>query len=426
MAVSGYKFTALTGGTTGCLDALDGTDLGDGDLALVMTGDVLYHYQLSATSGAVEISPDIIAPDTNAGDKRWILQRVPAEEITVPDTSADYFMRGWIRMTRGPNDSTAADRRTIYIPQYIMLIDGILTTITAITLDLNIASSWDDSTYATAANRAGKDFYVYGLLNGTAILSANATIPAGYTGGGSRKIGGFHCQCLTNTGGIANLTGDILPYSIWDHKFRPWPADPMGMVYDPLSNIWVDIYLQSGGLSDPGNKPATSAANATTASVFGATITTNLEWYECVFDLSAVGKRLLSDSEFTTASNGSSSDQRLASAPTTTGGHTSVTGYRNISFIGCEDMLGVYWQYLSHNAYLNGSSTYTGTIKTNTSVHSFTGSHWIHQGTYSRMLAGGAWNASTANHCKPGSRNLSLDAYNIGVGRGCCAGINII
>jgi hypothetical protein len=69
-----YSATTLTGGAATALDYIDGTGLVDGDIAFVFIGGVLYVYKLNATSGAAESSPWIIAPDTNAGTKRWILQ----------------------------------------------------------------------------------------------------------------------------------------------------------------------------------------------------------------------------------------------------------------------------------------------------------------------------------------------------------------
>ena len=53
------------------------------------------------------------------------------------------------------------------------------------TIDINNSSNWDTASYATASNRAGKDFYIYAVVNNTAniepdfILSANSTIPTG-------------------------------------------------------------------------------------------------------------------------------------------------------------------------------------------------------------------------------------------------------
>lgn len=69
-----WSKTALTGGAAGALDSIDGTALQDGEIAHVWISNVLYIYLLDVDSGAAESSPAIIAPDTNAGDKRWILQ----------------------------------------------------------------------------------------------------------------------------------------------------------------------------------------------------------------------------------------------------------------------------------------------------------------------------------------------------------------
>lgn len=67
--------TAFTGGAAGvALDSIDGTGLVDGDYAIVTIGATHYFYRLAGSSGASEASPGIIAPDANAGDKRWILQ----------------------------------------------------------------------------------------------------------------------------------------------------------------------------------------------------------------------------------------------------------------------------------------------------------------------------------------------------------------
>lgn len=71
----GYPYVALTGGGDGALDSLDGSLLKNGDFAVVVlpTSNTTYIYTLDEDSGAAESSPDVIAPDANAGDKRWVL-----------------------------------------------------------------------------------------------------------------------------------------------------------------------------------------------------------------------------------------------------------------------------------------------------------------------------------------------------------------
>ena len=75
MAVSFFGCTGLTGGETGDLDVMDGTKLQDGAMAIVVISEWSYIYYLDADSGATESPPQVIAPNTNPGDKRWILAK---------------------------------------------------------------------------------------------------------------------------------------------------------------------------------------------------------------------------------------------------------------------------------------------------------------------------------------------------------------
>ncbi len=68
----------LTGGGTGSLDKIDGTALQDGDGAIVIMDNggasQIYIYRLEDNAGSLsESSPKVITPDTNAGNKRWLL-----------------------------------------------------------------------------------------------------------------------------------------------------------------------------------------------------------------------------------------------------------------------------------------------------------------------------------------------------------------
>ena len=67
-----YWRTALVGGTSDCLDSIDGDELADLDVAIVVTLTKFYVYSLDDDSGAAESSPATISPDDNAGNKRWI------------------------------------------------------------------------------------------------------------------------------------------------------------------------------------------------------------------------------------------------------------------------------------------------------------------------------------------------------------------
>lgn len=79
MAKTIYIKTGLTGGDGSDLDGIDGASLVDGDVCFVLTpptGNLAYIYVLDDDSGAGESSPDVISPDSNAGNKRWILQKI--------------------------------------------------------------------------------------------------------------------------------------------------------------------------------------------------------------------------------------------------------------------------------------------------------------------------------------------------------------
>jgi hypothetical protein len=76
MAENLYWKSALTGGTTTSLDGIDGANLSDTDACVVILLNKAYFYHLDSDSGASESSPDVIAPDTNPGTKRWILAGV--------------------------------------------------------------------------------------------------------------------------------------------------------------------------------------------------------------------------------------------------------------------------------------------------------------------------------------------------------------
>lgn len=73
MAEKIYGAFSLTGGGFGSLDSYNGTILVDGDVAIVFAGTNTYRYVMDIESGAAESSPDVIAPDTSPGSKRWLL-----------------------------------------------------------------------------------------------------------------------------------------------------------------------------------------------------------------------------------------------------------------------------------------------------------------------------------------------------------------
>ncbi len=269
--------------------------------------------------------------------------------------------------------SVAADRYTLLSPNRLTVnISNLGFALSAQqAIDLSVAANWDTQAptdYTVAANRAGKDFYVYVCQQPGGIpkfvLSANSTVPAGYTANTSRKIGGFHCLCVA-VGAIAGhtltgfLAGDILPASVWDLKHKPKEAGPEGMVYSDAIAKWVDIYLASGTGSN------TASANA-------ATISDTRTWMDFVDDGQTVKKRLIKDAEFQAIAAGSNEQTNIAGSadPVTTGGHSDTAGRRMISNIGCEDCVGAMHQWLDENGYQLGTDgTVTAAGKTATITH---------------------------------------------------------
>lgn len=314
------------------------------------------------------------------------------------------YERGNIPSIKGT--STAADRYTWVSPDgglNVGINGNIYTLMEQVELNLNNSSSWDSISpdYTIAANRAGKDFYVYACQPSSGyapvlILSANSTYPIGYTADTSRKIGGFHCLCAS-VGTISGhplsgfVVGDILPLSVWDLLHRPKSASPEGMVWCPSANIWVDIYLQSG-------------TGSTTASAYGATITDTRTWMDHVDDLAAVNKRLLDDGEFQIIAAGGNEETNIAGSadPGTTGGHTDTAGRRMISAIGCEDCAGAMYQWLSDQSFRSDYTTSWGWYD----LPGGKGSLYNQAGTNGRgdvkLRAGGPWDggANCGSRCR--------------------------
>jgi len=82
MPITYYSAKDFIGGGADALDLFDGADLNDDDRAIVSNGGKFYFYRLEDSSGAAESSPDIISPDSNAGNKRWLLEGIYAATIT--------------------------------------------------------------------------------------------------------------------------------------------------------------------------------------------------------------------------------------------------------------------------------------------------------------------------------------------------------
>lgn len=258
----------------------------------------------------------------------------------------------------------------------------------------------------------GKDYYVYACNNaGTLVfkVSLNSTYPSGFDANTSRKIGGFHTLCA-NVGTISGhplsgyVANDILPASVWDLNHRP-VCEPAGMVYVDAIDKWVDIYLASG-------------TGASTASVFGGTISDNRNWMDFVDDGAAVLKQLLSDPEFQIAAALSNEGTNIAGSadPVTTGGHSDTASRRMISKYGIEDMCGAMWQWLRDNGYRADGADLAALIAFSWKDQTGGKGQLYTQGTYGdvKPRAGGGWYDAT--YC--GSRGRSSDSCRWGAASG--------
>jgi len=245
----------------------------------------------------------------------------------------------------------AADRYALLSPNRMTLDVGgtLLCLMAQQALDLSRTATWDATTptdFTLAANRAGRDFYIYACVVSGAlklVVSASATFPVGYTTATARQIGGFHCLCA-DAGTIAGhplsgyLAGDILPASVWDLKFRP-ANDPEGMVYVAGIGRWVDIYLAS-------------VSGERLVSINGGTVadgasSPGFSWYEFSEWFGRIGKRLLTQNEFMAASFGSNQGTSISGSAdaVTTGCHLDTGGRRMVSNVGCEDTCGFMCQW---------------------------------------------------------------------------------
>lgn len=247
-----------------------------------------------------------------------------------------------------------ADKLLITTPNKISvnINDKFYTRLASVIINISNPDSWDNTTakdYTVASNRAGKDFYIYAIetenLNTIKFLiSANSTVPVGYTADNSRKIGGFHCLCLS-VGNISGhpasgyVTGDIIPNSVWDLKFRATTDTNDGLAYVKELNKWVAIYLPSWD----GSKLVSVYRGA----IVDGGSSFPLDGEQFAEYIGEAGGELPSRDEFKVFAFGSNQLTNIngSADPGTTGGHTDTAGRRMISNYFIEDCCGVLWQW---------------------------------------------------------------------------------
>ena len=402
------KFVLIADGVEFESRALVEADVSDLGTATAMIADKL---SVFAATTSAELA-GVISDEIGSGA---LLFRTALSKMFPNNYSRD------IRWALKEPYTTAANRYIIETPNRVSVdINGTNYFIETLTdIDLSVEATWDSITtdYRVAATRAGKDFYVYACVPGsgdapTIKLSANSTVPTGYTADNSRKIGGFHCLCVA-VGTIASHTltgfvaGDVLPASIWDLRHRA-VCENEGMVYDEKSQIWVDIYLASG-------------TGASTASVNTGTISATRNWMDFVDDGGAIGKRMLTDIEFQLIATGSNEETNITGSadPGYTTGHTDTAGRRMISNIGCEDCCGVLYQWLNEQSYrLDGADFAAAKSWAWYNLPGVKGSLYK-QADYGdvKLRAGGAWGSGAS--CGSRCRNANTYRWYAHSGIGC-------
>ena len=264
-------------------------------------------------------------------------------QFVLPATPNNYV---YVCTTAGTSDSSA--------PTFGTTVGGTTTDGTA------VWTCYKDD--MIAANRAGQDYYIYDVWPTAGstpkhIISKNATVPHGYDATNSRKVGGFHCLCLsagTISGHPASgyLTGDIIPNSVWDLRFRSESGNNQGMAYVAKDGLWEFIYLASN-------------SGGAAASVFGGTIWDTITWMNAVDALANARVRLMRDAEFQNGAFGSNEQTNISGStdPVTTGAHTDTAGRRMISNYFLEDCCGAVWQWLDEQSYrFDGATAHTHSV----------------------------------------------------------------
>lgn len=297
----------------------------------------------------------------------------------------------------------------------ITLQAGTVIRLEVATDDIRYLEAKEDTEYniynimdtGASSLEAGKDYYLYVVAkNETNIetqeviktvelkASANSTYPNGYTASNSRKIGGFHTNCLGITASnapnsdhalIGYNAGDIIPECVWCLSHRPI-SDPEGMSYDDRLNLWVDCY---------------NVGTGTLTSMFGATRRHTVTYQELSEYLGKRKKRFPTIDEFQILADGANQKTNIYGSvqpnPDTTGGHTDTAGKAMVTPKGIWETNGLQWAFLGGHVSGDGGSGFSTTDGSGAKGQTY--------GTARILYAGGCWDLSSS--C--GSRSLAAD-----------------
>ena len=398
------------------------------DVCSYIRGNTLYLYSGSNPAFSIFNGTNWLYK-ANVQIKAVLTAFVPDDTLTWGDKNISLLSP--VHYSRSSNFETSG-RTSIKLPSYLsLMVNGHhFRNDVEVTVDISDTANWDstETDYTVAENRAGKDFYIYAIDDKVTksvhiVLSANSTVPIGYTESSSRKIGGFHCLCADvgtptwrNPATLKDeahwlsgyVKGDILPYSVWDLLHRAESSNE-GMVFSPETHMWYDIYLASWDGSKLVSVFGGVTADGASAKKFHGEM-----FAECA---GQINKELISRDEFIVVAKGSNERTNIYGSADagTTGGHVDTANRRMISNIGLEDCCGFLFQWCKQSGGANGSGNWTNSVSA-TSVDKALGVYGQSYGNYYRAFVGGGWSFSSycGSRCVNVGRESAVVFENVG------------
>ena len=230
-----YTAKALTGGGATALDFFDGDNLNDDDLAFVSVSNAMYEYRLEATSGATESSPNIIAPDTNPGNKRWLLQTTYGTDYALRNLLINGGQR---QAQRGESGSATFDATTsplnsddtYLLDRFYILSDG--NDIIDVTQQTLGGVSGQEAYVRLDIETAQKKFAYCQIVenkNLKGVIGQTASVSAEIQVSNATRLSDIRMVVLSFNEGIDTVTSDWV---------SAWAAE--GAVPTPIANVTAE------------------------------------------------------------------------------------------------------------------------------------------------------------------------------------------
>lgn len=262
--------------------------------------------------------------------------------------------------------------------------------------------------FTVAENRGGLDFYIYACqpsdgVEPVLLVSANSTVPLHYDAENSRKIGGFHCECM-DVGTPSEehwlrgwKKGEIIPFAVWDLKHRPSCA-PEGMTWIP-GHGWIGIYFLSSSGTTTDRKLVTKCGGT----IADGTSVPSWSDFDFIETLTKQAQHLPNNDALTAAGLGTPTGFAIKGAadPVTTGGHINTSDTRIVSYFGVEDGSGVVWAWGRESSW-SASGYYRALVS----------SYWGGGGSCSPRQVSSASVGALHPHCSARAVSKAMDGEN--------------